>query len=310
MRFFLWRQTASMIIALSLTVFMEPAWGRNDGEGQSASFHYSLSYSPIYQFEADLDDGGSFDVSRHYLRLNITRSVASNLRLGLGLSYDLEKWDFKDRSSVAGATPWATLHRPGLSLPLFYTFADSWTLGVTPTIELAGESGAEFDQSLTYGGILSLAHPFGRNLYLGIGFGIFDELEETAFFPFIVIDWKINDQFRLTNPFRAGPAGPAGLELVYTPAENWELGVGGAYRSFRFRLEDENAVSNGVGENEFLVTFLRVQRKIGSSGLALDLAGGALLGGEVSVENENGDNLGSEDYDPAPFLALTIAGQF
>ena len=297
--------TALILTAAALPIDFEPARGQ---EKENGTLSYSFSYTPIYQVETDLDRGGSFDVSRHYLRFDIMRSFKPNLRAGLGISYDFEKWNFRNLSNVAGASPWSSIHRPGVGLPVFYAFEDSWTLGVTPTVELSGESGAKADESLTYGAVASLGRTFSRNLFLGVGFGLFDRLEKTKFFPFILINWKINDQLRLSNPFRAGPAGPAGLELVYTP-QNWELGIGGAYRSYRFRLGDTSTVPNGVGENEFVAGFLRAQRKLGSN-LSLDLAVGALFGGELTIENSKGDKLGADAYDTAPFVALTFAGRF
>ena len=300
---------ALMIAGLTMSVLIQPVWGQNQQKGRNAGFNFSFSYTPIYQFETDLDKGGSFDVSRHYLNVNIMRPLGQKLRMGLGLSYEFEKWNFNDLSNVVGATPWSSIHRPGISLPIFYTFSDKWIFGFTPAIEFSGESGAEFGESLNYGGVLSLSHPFRRNLYLGLGFGLFNRLEKTTVFPFIIIDWKINDSWRVANPFRAGPAGPAGLELVYSPTKNWELGVGGSYRFYRFRLDDQSAVPNGIGDNKFLVTFLRVQRKLGAK-FSIDLAGGALFAGKLSIENTNGDKLGSDKYDPSPFLALTLAGKF
>ncbi|KPJ77873.1 MAG: hypothetical protein AMJ54_06300 [Deltaproteobacteria bacterium SG8_13] len=286
----------------------DPAWGLEKTNGKSPSFFYSFSYTPLYQFETDLNRSGSFDVSRHYLRFDVMRRFNRNLRAGVGLSYDFEKWDFNNLSTVAGASPWSKIHRPGISLPVFYSFADSWTLGVIPSIELAGESGARSSESLTSGAVVSLAHPFSQRLALGLGFGIFDRLEKTRIFPFILINWEINEQLRLSNPLRAGPAGPAGLELVYM-LHRWELGIGGAYRSYRFRLDDTSAAPNGVGENEFVAAFFRVQRKLGPN-LALDLAAGGLFAGELTVEDSNGIKIGADEYDTSPFVALTLAGKF
>ena len=295
-----------ILTAVSATMPIEPAWGqRPDGTWQ-----YSFSYAPLYQLETDLDGGGSFDVNRHYLRLGLMRSFGPKLRMGLGLNYDVESWNFDGLSSLAQASPWSTIHRPGISLPIFYTFADSWTFGFAPAVDFSGESGADIDESLAYGGVISLSHSFGRKLRLGLGFGLFDQLEETAFFPYLVINWKINEQFRIANPFRAGPAGPAGLELIFTPTKNWEMGAGGAYRSYRFRLDDNNTVSNGVGENQFMVAFVRIQRKLRAK-MTLDLTCGALFEGELSIEDSNGRRMAKAPYDdPAPIFALTVAGRF
>lgn len=87
------------------------------------------------------------------------------------------------------------------------------------------------------------------------------------------------------------------------------MGLGGAYRSFRFRLDDGGAVANGVGEDTFLVSFLRVQRKLGA-GLSLDLIGGGMFNGELTIESSDGDEIGSDDEDNPPFAALTLSGRF
>ena len=66
---------------------------------------------------------------------------------------------------------------------------------------------------------------------------------------------------------------------------------------------------NGIGENDTLVTFLRAQRKLGSS-LTLDLAAGGFFDGELTIEDSNGNLIGADPYDAAPFVALTFAGRF
>ena len=78
------------------------------------------------------------------------------------------------------------------------------------------------------------------------------------------------------NALQAGPTGPAGLELVYRPGEDWGFGLGGAYR----RLAKE---------------------------INLDLYGGLLLGGELSLEDSSGRELSSDNYRATPFLALNFS---
>ena len=53
------------------------------------------------------------------------------------------------------------------------------------------------------------------------------------------------------NALPAGPTGPAGLELVYRPGEDWRFGpLGGAYRSVRFRLDRNGDVPSGIGSEK------------------------------------------------------------
>jgi hypothetical protein len=67
-------------------------------------------------------------------------------------------------------------------------------------------------------------------------------------FPYITVNWQMTERLRLINPSRTSPAGPAGLELVYAIDKYWETGLGAAYRSYRFRLEEDGPIPNGIGE--------------------------------------------------------------
>ena len=123
------------------------------------------------------------------------------------------------------------------------------------------------------------------------------------------MNWKINDRLRLSNPLRAGPAGPAGLELAWALNDTWELGAGGAYRSSRFRLRAGGAVPNGIGEVKFFPVFARLSRRIGPDFQCTLYLGASFLG-ELSIGDPDGRRLDSAEYDAAPFAALSVTGRF
>ncbi len=270
---------------------------------------YQFSYTPIYQFETDLDAGGKFDVQRHFIRFDVTRFIDRNWMAGVGLSFDYERWDFSGIAGLAGIDLWDELYRPGISIPVFYRTDTNWRFGFIPSLDVAGANGAETSESLSYGVVLSAAYAFGPNLTLGLGGGVFERLDQTEFFPFVDVDWTINDRLRLTNPFRAGPVGPAGLELIYSLNDRTEMGVGGAYRSYRFRLDDSSTVADGIGQVDFWATFLRLSWRLGQS-YHIDINGGALIGGKITIEDQDANELGASDYDPAPFVGATFRGRF
>ena len=305
----------SSVLALAL-VFMSTvlsnsadAQSTDSNESDRAKTGYQFSYTPIYQFETDLDSSGQFDVQRHFLRFDVSRSIDQNWTVGLGLSFDYERWNFSDITGLAGVDLWDEIFRPGISLPLFYNTGNKWMFGIIPSIEASGATGAEVSESLSFGAVLSASYVVRPTLILGLGVGIFNELDESRVFPFVVINWQINDRLRLTNPFRAGPTGPAGLELVYEPADAWKMGIGSAYRSYRFRLDDSSAVADGIGGVDFWAPFVRVGRQIGNH-YSIDVYGGALVNGSITIDDQNSNELGETDYDTAPFAGLTIQGQF
>ncbi len=178
-----------------------------------------------------------------------------------------------------------------------------------PSIEASGESDADLGDSLIYGSIVSAGYRVNPNLLIGTGIGIFSRLEEVSYFPLVFIDWRFTEQLRLSNPFQGGPSGPAGLELSYFLDKSWELACGGAYRSFRFRLNDESPASNGVFQEKTVPVWGRVTMKPGSH-LKIDVNAGAFLAGRFTIEDRNGHDISEEQYDAAPILALTVSMMF
>lgn len=150
-------------------------------EAPKTGFHFS--YTPTYQFEADLDHGGDFDVQRHFLRFDMSRFIDKHWTVGLGLSFDYERWNFSDAAILPSTGPWDEIFRPGISIPIFYSTGSNWRFGIIPSINFAGATGAEVSESLSYGTVLSAAYGFGPNLMLGLGAGIFDRLASQRYFP-------------------------------------------------------------------------------------------------------------------------------
>ena len=55
-----------------------------------------------------------------------------------------------------------------------------------------------------------------------------------------------------------------------------------------------------------LPVWLRASRRL-TKEINLDLYGGLLLGGELSIEDRSGRELSTDDYRTTPFLALTFS---
>ena len=239
---------------------------------------WSVNGSAYYQFQSDLGQGGNFSVKRFSINGRWSHPVNSSLSLGAGLRYAYDGYSFSDKPGFSGRAPWGDIHMPDLSLAALYRTESDWRFLAAATGGFSGESGAEPGDSIIYGGILSASKKIGPDLTLGLGAGIYRRFEETTFFPLIFIKWKISDQWSVGNALQAGPTGPAGLELVYRPGEDWGFGLGGAYRSVRFRLDRNGAVPNGIGSEKSIPVWLRASRRL-TKEINLDLYGGLLLGG-------------------------------
>ena len=269
----------------------------------------SAALSGIYQFDTDLDHGGSFRWAAGIASGSLTRQMTPQFSAGLALQYNYEDWKFSRPVAFGAVAPWSHLNDVNIAVDLNYTVGPDLVLGASPLFGWAFESGAKTGDALNYGAILTATKVFSPTLTLGAGVGVVRQIDDTKVFPFLIVNWQIDDRWRLGNPFPAGPAGGAGLELVYAPDDHWELAGGGAYRSTRYRLDDAGIAPGGVGENRFFPLFARVSRRFGRQ-TRIDFYAGIALAGRLKVEDANGATVAKDDYSTGPLVGLTLAHRF
>ena len=269
----------------------------------------SASLTGIAQFDTDLDAGGSMRWAGGIAAGSLLRQMTPQFAAGLSVQYDFQEWNFGDPTAFGGVAPWGTVNQPQVGVTFIYAPTEDWTIVVAPSVAWAYESGASTGNAVEYGAVVVATKDFSPTLSVGIGAAMFRRLSETRTFPFLAIDWRINDAWRLANPFPAGPSGGAGLELRYAFAEGWEAGFGGTYRSFDFRLDQGGPVPDGIGENTFIPVFFRLSRNIGRQA-QVDFYAAALANGRLKVKNQDGNDLATDDYRTAPAAGITLRYRF
>jgi len=273
---------------------------------RSSAPEVSLSMSHVWFDGADLDSGGELESNHSYLRAGIDWQRGRGESIGLSIGAAAHSYSF---DNIGGTEPWDDVASYSLGLNWRRPHGDAGMWFVAPSVDFSGASGADFGDSLTYGTVASYAHRFSDSLTLGFGIAAFHGLEDSNVFPVILIDWQINDRWSVGNPFRPGPVGPAGIELVYAVSADFEIGLGGGWRSNRFRLDDDGTVPDGIGEVQGVPAFLRLSWKLNDA-FSADLFAGMFLAGEVTLEDENGHELDSNDLDSTPLAGLSFTGRF
>ncbi len=269
----------------------------------------SVNGSTLYQPPVHVGGGGTVSVSRYSLSGGSMVPINDRLSLGIGLSYEFDDYNFSRLSHFAVPDPWNNVDRIGLHTTVMYRLSPEWGLFAGPTVQYAGERGADFSDSLLYGGTVGALYKPSSAFMIGFGAGVFSRLEQTSFFPALIFSWKITDKLRLGNSFRTGPTGPAGLELAYTIDRNWEAALAGGYRSYRFRLDSNGPVPNGIGEMDSWPLFARLSRNLGRS-LRLDVYGGAAFGGRLKLADSRGHEIDRTSYNTAPLVGLALTTRF
>ncbi|QLI81079.1 hypothetical protein HZU75_05790 [Chitinibacter fontanus] len=278
---------------------------------QAGDTKISYAITPVMVPEFNLDSGGSADATWMMASIGVNQQLDAQSSIGIDLAASRQDWTFHDVKAWGNVEqPWGVLHRWTVAVP--YTFASSsgWLYSVAPGVELSSESGAANRDSVSYGATAFAAKMISPSLMLGLGVSAWTGLEDASVFPFLVVNWQITDSLRLANPFKAGPAGPAGLELSWKATPALELGAGGTFRSFTSRLSGQNQVAaNGLLEDNSMPVFMRASYSI-SKELRFDAYAGAAMGGEFEIRNAQNQVVRTEKHDAMPFLALTASGSF
>lgn len=269
----------------------------------------SASLTAYGQFNTSLDSGGRFNWAGGIASASLARNFTPQLSIGLQLRYDYQSWNFTSPTAFGGVAPWKDVNAPSIGIPFNYAYSEDLFFNVTPIVQWAYENGAQTGDAMTYGAVAAVSKAFSPDLVVGLGISAFRRIDKTQVLPFLIVNWKINEKWRIANPFAAGPIGGAGLETVYSPDGQWEFAEGLAYRSYRFRLAQDAPTANGIAENSFVPLFLRVSRNFGKE-TRLDFYGALVAGGKLSVDNADGSGRYSDNYKVGPALGATLQVRF
>ena len=267
---------------------------------------YNAELLTVLQSNAGLDAGGAVALNQIGLKVNLQYGLDAGNSIGGSIGYSQDNYKFSGIPGTGGFAPWDDIQQWDLNLQYRHTLDRTASLFVMPMVRYSGEKDASSSDSLLWGGIVGYTKIVSKTLSLGIGGGAFSGLEETKGFPFIFVYWQINEDWRLSNHFRPGPSGQAGFEFVYTGLKDWELGFGGGYRSNRFALDNVGVAPGGYGENTAIPLFARLSREFKSGG-HVDLYAGALVGGELQLEDSRGRKLSETKYDSSLLVALSFS---
>jgi hypothetical protein len=280
--------------------------GNTDASSNGSPWSMSLRSSYVYQFDADLDQGSSFNNSHLFIQGGPVYSPDHRRSVSLSVGYGFDGYDFSGNQQA----PWQDVYSLRLGVPVRWGFGRAWTIIGVPTIRFAAENSSDWDNGVTGGGFAGFSYRFSDRLTIGPGIGMLSQLEDDAsIFPILIINWKITDRLSLeTGRGIAATEGP-GLTLNWNLNDRWDFFMGGRYEQQRFRLARDNPVPEGIGEKSSF-TLLGGTNYSFSKKIKASLVGGMDFGGELRQEDRDGNLVAKEDYDPALFLGVTFSGQF
>ena len=301
----LYNWLARMLVVAAAATLAPAAWAQGAPAGTSGD----ASIAGLALLRTDLDGGGDFRVNAGYVNASWGGAIGSGLSGELTFRYSYQDWSFSTPNALGAQAPWGAIQTPGVGFNLRYAFNDKLVGFVGPQMTWSYETGASAGDAQSYGATFGVTSIISPTLMLGIGGGAFRQIDRTRVLPFVLVNWQIDDKWRLGNPLQAGPTGGPGIELAYAINDGWEAAGGVAFRDSRFRLRSDGPVPNGIGVDKGVPLFARLTWKAGANG-RIDFYAGAIVGGELRVLDSSGSTLSSSDYDAAPLLGISASLRF
>ncbi|HMJ88298.1 MAG TPA: outer membrane beta-barrel protein [Candidatus Acidoferrum sp.] len=271
---------------------------------ESNAYHFAAGIA--YRGDADIENrGGEFNETRFGVTGSRTFNLNERVRIEPMLAYRFSAYDF------SRPAPWDDIHTLRATVLGHYVINDSWSVFCGPSIGFAGESDADAEDAITFGGVLGVTYRVNDRLAVGAGFTASTEIEDDARVrPIVIVNWQITELWSIESGYIdvAGTGGPGG-ELRYKINGTWSVAGGVQFSEKRFRLSDDARVREGVGEDSSYPIYGKVSWQV-CANAALELVGGVSVGGELLTEDRHGHKIAETDYDAAPMVGIRAAVNF
>lgn len=282
------------------------------------TFGHAMEVAPfqtgyIYDLPADVDGGG--EISKHFFHISgglpLINDEENDFFVALSASYHLHSYDFSGNGSFTGLDPWDDIHVGNLGSYIHWGFADNWKLFAIPYVRSAGESGANFSDTITGGALLGASYKFSDTLTIGPGVGYVGQLEDSAsVFPILVIDWQFAENWSLTTgPVVGASLGP-GLAVRWQIKDDLRFTFGGRSERIRFRLDDSiDSAQQAVGEDNSISAF-GILTWQATEHIQTAFIAGVSFANDLVLDNSTGSRIDREDYDASPFVGINLGYTF
>lgn len=269
----------------------------SQAEQTANNYNATLDFHYVHQFDASVDNGGKVGVNMFGLELRIDSEITDEDDLQFRFQYQRDSWEFSGTTGVGVSDPWESINTIDFATTWFHKYDDSTKLFVGGIAKMSYEDSASED--ILLGGTVGVIHSYSSDLTLGIGLGILQqELDDARWFPVFVVNWKLSEELTLTSDISTRFGSRTGVELVWTPRNDWTLGAGVSYGYSRFRLDDSGFAPNGAGETTSLPLTFRATYHASPS-FDFTFFGGIVYAGSLEVVNSAKVEVLNEDYDPA-----------
>lgn len=289
---------------------MTPAVTSAAASAEPEAWDYSVSATTLWTPGAGLDTGGETRLTSHHLRASGERRLGASSEVGVRVSYDHIDRSFSGTNGFGALERLSSMNRLGIAGSISSRTQFGVSYGMRPFVSWAFESGAFSADAMSYGASLAALTGLSKGRRIGAGVRLSRDMDHsTKASPIIIVHWEINENWTIANPREANFTSPAGVEIRYQRGEDWWVALAGIYGSSDYRLDKGGPASEGIGESSGILSYVRATHRW-TSVFRINGYVGAIFEGELEVEDVDGNEIASSQYDAVPFVALSVEGRF
>lgn len=268
---------------------------------------FSAGVGAVWIGAADLDTSpGELTISRVAAHIAAGFKVSETADIAIRFDTEFSSYDFDNATGLIPGTSEPFDDARTLTItPIYRDFHENgWAWFVGGRIQSAGESGADFSDTLTGGGLGGASYQVTSSLRLGAGISISDNLAEDDVFvlPFPIIQWDITGDLRLETAGR-------GARLAYQIHKDWSLALEAGFERREYRLDDNGPLPGGaVIDQSFPIALAATFRP----DPRFELVGrvGSHVFADLEFYNAAGNEIADDERDPALFAGFELQVRF
>ena len=269
----------------------------------------TLSTGLAEQFNTGVASGGTMSITRFQAGVVAPFRLTDALVVSTSFKYGLDIYDFRS-VQPQWRGPWHNINTYTLATIVQGTIDDQWSVYGGGLVRESGETGAEFGEGFTGGGLIGVNYKYSDTLSFGGGLGLMSQLEDhAAVLPLITANWKFADAWHLKVGLTDVATTGYGAEVIYDVTSDWQLAFGLQHEKSRFRIEGANLTQDGIGQEESSALYTDATWHA-TPDIDVDGYLGLTVGGNLRVENQHGTGIYSSDYNTAAIIGLKASFRF
>ena len=257
-------------------------------------------------FDANFKNGGGkTSVFRAGPAFELDIPIGERGTLSFSASAEFSRYRFNNATAfgVGGPKPIRSTYEYELNLSYSHELDDKWSFFVAAGVNAAGEFGADFGESLTYGGGGGVTYAFSKDFKLGLGAIVRTRLEENSYIvPLPLITWKFAPQWEFTTRYR-------NARLNFQAADQWLIFASAEFNQREYRLDKDAPTSQGVFRDRAIPLSLGVTFSPNKT-FEITAGAGVNLYRRMTLDDKSGNRVAQVKTEPSLLVFVNAAIKF